>query len=640
MPSTSRRRSRNGENDSMSSPEHSTQPGSGSKRKSNVIWEPDEDEILLRAVVEEQEDDGEEDWDAIAQQISGKSAVQCLKRYIVLNQKEGNSKPSRIIPNVSDSPSHEREPKETIPEAPQQPYPEEEEEEEEDELDDMERIGSKSVQELVAEHQQTKKEPVRKLMSQYRYNEKQLEKDYGKDAIVNPTKDKNTKSESSSHKEEPTTGLESLYDNVLGSNPRVLEAMMRWSVRLKEVPYREWTIGASTALDHWIARQVLQMSEETWATLLEGNDADLLPLGRAIVQTREALFPETLVRPVEDEEDDLLGASADPLGTLDIPQDDPFARNDDEMSLEDLLNSLGDINSSTDSLDALKPSAPEGVNTENGKRLIEELQAYRKKNVETPFDSWQDTDKLQFEDWFQSKFAPVMLPDMTDPTVDWESVKKSLLAAPPVSEKENNEFWSSLQTEQDAIELLEKMRKDGPPPGASILQTAFWDLSYEAQLQQLLNLGAIRPLLDEYADESDRLDFIQRYYDVLMTGVPIEYLVPDDEEGSITVKDMNFETIRSLNIDRNDPRKFKLQVLPYRGALESEKEHTDDGGNVLTTQQLEQSRALYMAWNEHKANRARYEEEMFTSNRLGLRYGDPPEPIFRSPSPERDEKKK
>jgi len=119
----------------MSSPEHSTQPGSGSKRKSNVIWEPDEDEILLRAVVEEQEDDGEEDWDAIAQQISGKSAVQCLKRYIVLNQKEGNSKPSRIIPNVSDSPSHEREPKETIPEAPQQPYPEEDEEEEEDEED-------------------------------------------------------------------------------------------------------------------------------------------------------------------------------------------------------------------------------------------------------------------------------------------------------------------------------------------------------------------------------------------------------------------------------------------------------------------------------------------------------------------------
>mmetsp|Transcript_9017 Transcript_9017/g.24987 ORF Transcript_9017/g.24987 Transcript_9017/m.24987 type:complete len:462 (-) Transcript_9017:66-1451(-) len=134
MPSISRRTSRNGDLDS--SPEHSTHPGSGSKRRGGVFWTTEEDDILLRAAVDDQEEDGEEDWDSIAQLIPGKSAVQCLKRYIVLNQKEGGSKISSIIPNVTDSPSHDREPQETILEChPQHAFPDEDEEEEEDEED-------------------------------------------------------------------------------------------------------------------------------------------------------------------------------------------------------------------------------------------------------------------------------------------------------------------------------------------------------------------------------------------------------------------------------------------------------------------------------------------------------------------------
>ena len=70
---------------------------------------------------------------------------------------------------------------------------------------------------------------------------------------------------------------------------------MRWSERLNAVPYTEWTIGASTALDHWIARQVLKVSELTWQSTLEAYDTYHLNIGRDIVACREAIFPETIV---------------------------------------------------------------------------------------------------------------------------------------------------------------------------------------------------------------------------------------------------------------------------------------------------------------------------------------------------------
>lgn len=110
MHSSSRRRPRSAENDIGS-------PGSPSKRKATgVTWTSEEDDALLKAVIEEQEEDGEEDWDAIAQLIEGKSAVQCLKRYIQLNQKHPNNSnnPSSLVPNVTDSPSHEKESKSEI----------------------------------------------------------------------------------------------------------------------------------------------------------------------------------------------------------------------------------------------------------------------------------------------------------------------------------------------------------------------------------------------------------------------------------------------------------------------------------------------------------------------------------------------
>jgi hypothetical protein len=70
--------------------------------------------------------------------------------------------------------------------------------------------------------------------------------------------------------------LSVLYSN----NQRSFEGMIHWTKRLQRVPYRMWTVGASTALDHWIAKRVLGLSEETWLALLEGDSPELMGRGR------------------------------------------------------------------------------------------------------------------------------------------------------------------------------------------------------------------------------------------------------------------------------------------------------------------------------------------------------------------------
>jgi hypothetical protein len=72
------------------------------------------------------------------------------------------------------------------------------------------------------------------------------------------------------------TPLSMLY----GNDQRGFEGYVIWTKRLQAVPYKQWTVGASTALDHWIAKRVLGLSEETWLALLEGNSPELLGRGR------------------------------------------------------------------------------------------------------------------------------------------------------------------------------------------------------------------------------------------------------------------------------------------------------------------------------------------------------------------------
>lgn len=376
--------------------------------------------------------------------------------------------------------------------------------------------------------------------------------------------------------------------------------MMMWSERLQAVPYSQWTLGASTALDHWIARQVLRLSEETWQCLLEGvDDPTLLSRGREIVQVRESLFPETALGLKSTD-----SSRMEDLYDLDAGDDDR-SPSKDEPSIEELLASLGGLSSPASDKSGLKWLEEEdedaGDLDSKVNKLVNELQDWRRKNVETPYQDWSKDDKDSFGVWMKEYISAVSS-DAARAQVDYDSTREALLSQPPSNKDESEAFWSQLQDEGDAATLLDAMIQSGPPPGASFLHSAFWELPYEKQLERLLNLGALRPLLDEYAKESERVTFLKRYGDTLLTGVELEHLVPDPE-GPVRASDIGPDA-SGLGISADD--RFRLVLLPYRASP-----------NMSAP---EKTRALFAAWNQHKAGRARYEEKMFRTGRLGLRY--------------------
>lgn len=68
-------------------------PAKAQDKKSKNTWTAAEDDALLKAVLEDQQDreaegngDDEEDWDEIAKAVPDKTPVQCLKRYMALNK--------------------------------------------------------------------------------------------------------------------------------------------------------------------------------------------------------------------------------------------------------------------------------------------------------------------------------------------------------------------------------------------------------------------------------------------------------------------------------------------------------------------------------------------------------------------------
>ena len=173
-------------------------------------------------------------------------------------------------------------------------------------------------------------------------------------------------------------------------NQRAFEGMVSWTQRLQAIPYKQWTVGATTAMDHWIAKRVLGLSEETWLALLEGDSPELMGRGRDIVMARHALFPETIL---EGEESSLQEEDDD-----DDQEGDPSADDD----LDALLATLGGWNTDEtkkfdwkDDGGASESELGEGDNTIL--ELTAQLQDWRAKNVETPFDNWADDQKQKFK---------------------------------------------------------------------------------------------------------------------------------------------------------------------------------------------------------------------------------------------------
>lgn len=72
--------------------EDDTEDKKSSPKKSRILWTDTEDDELLRAVVADrkkrgadEDDDDEDDWDEIAKAVSGKTPVQCLRRFMKLD---------------------------------------------------------------------------------------------------------------------------------------------------------------------------------------------------------------------------------------------------------------------------------------------------------------------------------------------------------------------------------------------------------------------------------------------------------------------------------------------------------------------------------------------------------------------------
>jgi len=250
----------------------------------------------------------------------------------------------------------------------------------------------------------------------------------GKDGAENAEEDENTNAMNSND------GGENDYDSttlpsILHDRPRAIRALNIWSARLASIPYSRWTIGASTALDHWIAREVLQMEEQAWQQVLEGGGTDaylvgegmgdILPGGeskrglmdrmRDIVLVRGALFPETRV----ERGGDMNGLGGNSLkgdlddGLLSSGSDDSNAT---EKSIDDLLATLGELNDDDDGTswkfddEDDKKGEVENVGEDDEKMssIIDELQVWRGRNASSPYLDWDMDRKNEFDVSFMS----------------------------------------------------------------------------------------------------------------------------------------------------------------------------------------------------------------------------------------------
>jgi hypothetical protein len=160
-------------------------------------------------------------------------------------------------------------------------------------------------------------------------------------------------------------------------------------------------------LDHWIAREVLGMDENTWSLILEGGGADVSKLNllndrenrtglvdrmRDVVVAREALFPETLGGGAATDDDEV--ARGELAG--DLEQDET------NKSIDALLASLGSFDDDLDTewkFDQTESAREEegAVEKEPIETIMDELQVWRTRNESSPYDQWDRDRKQEFD---------------------------------------------------------------------------------------------------------------------------------------------------------------------------------------------------------------------------------------------------
>lgn len=406
--------------------------------------------------------------------------------------------------------------------------------------------------------------------------------------------------------------------------------MRIWAQRLNAVPYDQWTVGAATALDHWIAVDVLGMTESTWNALLDHHDetsnTDHYPHNisrtRDIVSVRQALFPETILFASTTTPQDLDTLYHNNHESASSSEEDMELRKDDddeldatERSIDELLASLGGAidDHHHDDSDATTEKEEQQDGDAMLAQMVDQLQDWRQKNLDLPFDSWSSDTKNEFNTWL-NRYVEALASDVDKlEQVDMDATREALLSEPPTTRDQSNQFWKQLQDESEAEIFLQHLLASNNNNNNNTSNTpseeafaAFLELPYDVQLRKLVDMGTLRPILDEYTSDTDRAAFVQRYGETLMEGVQVEHLVPDPN-GPITGNDL-LETssvvVNTKHISKDD--RFRIQLLEHG---------TDEYG----TPRSERARALYRAWNTMKSGRARYEELLFKSGKLDLR---------------------
>lgn len=199
-----------------------------------------------------------------------------------------------------------------------------------------------------------------------------------------------------------------------------------------------------------------------------------------------------------------------------------------------------------------------------------------------------------------------------------EGTRNALLASPPQSKEDSDQFWDRIRDETEAEVFLQQLlseRKGGE-------DHPFWQqLDYSEQLERLVHLGAIRELADEYA--TDRSKFMTRFGDYLLEGLEMDHLV-GDPTGPIRGSDLGGSLLKKYP-DIKPTDRFRLAKIPY-GQQQDENGSSSSSSSSGTTStststtEAARSRDLYRAWNKLKAGRAHYEEKMFKKGLLGLTY--------------------
>ena len=240
--------------------------------------------------------------------------------------------------------------------------------------------------------------------------------------------------------------------------------------------------------------------------------------------------------------------------------------------------------------------------------------------------------------WIEN-YVATLYPDSDATAVDKEATRISLLSERPINTEKTKEFWTKACQETEAEAFLSDFRKNVEERLESLKQQqqesssfaklkeakfkkeetatmyeleAILSVPFDTQLQKLLKMGTLRPMLDAYAPAAERQLFFQKYATLFLEGLEMEHLVPDPE-GAIGPNDVSPDLREELSSEWSpssdstadrEPR-FSVRMVAYG---------TDEFG----TPRAERARELYRMWNEYKAGRARFEEAMFKKGFLGV----------------------